>query len=111
MGTVNLPPDFREFLRPFNTHRVEYLLIGGYVVAYHGYPRATANMDIWIILHPQNAARVVAALRVFGFAVPQPSTELFLKESQIICMGLPPSESRSSQGSPASASKNIIPRG
>jgi len=90
MATVNLPPDFREFLRLLNEHRVEYLLIGGYAVAYHGYPRATADLDIWIARHPQNAEKVVVALKAFGFAVPELSAELFLKESQIIRMGMPP---------------------
>lgn len=46
MRSINLPPDFREFLRLRNEHQVEYLLIGGYAVAYHGDPRATADMDI-----------------------------------------------------------------
>src|SRR6266850_6673908 len=57
MATVNLPPDFKEFLQLLSAHQVEDLLIGGYAVAYHGYPRATADMDIWIALHPQNAER------------------------------------------------------
>ena len=90
MATVNLPPDFREFLRLLNEYQVEYLLIGGYAVAYHGYPRATADMDIWIPVRPQNAEKVVAALKAFGFAVPELSAELFLKEGQIIRMGMPP---------------------
>jgi hypothetical protein len=47
MATVNLPPDFKEFLQLLSAHHVEYLLIGGYAVAYHGYPRATADMDVW----------------------------------------------------------------
>ncbi len=46
MAAINLPPDFKEFLRLLNAKRVEYLIIGGYAVAYHGYPRATADMDI-----------------------------------------------------------------
>ena len=62
MATVNLPPDFREFLKLLNAHQVEYLLIGGYVVAYYGYPRATADMDIWIAVHSQNAERIVTAV-------------------------------------------------
>lgn len=90
MATIRLPPDFRDFLRLLNEHQVEYLLIGGYAVGYHGYPRATADMDIWVAMHPQNAARVVAALREFGFDVPELSEELFLRESQIVRMGLPP---------------------
>jgi len=44
---IRLPPDFKDFLRLLNSHRVEYLLIGGYAVAYHGYPRPTGDMDIW----------------------------------------------------------------
>ena len=90
MATVNLPPDFKEFLQLLSAHQVEYLLIGGYAVAYHGYPRATADMDIWIALHPQNAEKVVAALKAFGFDLPELSPALFLKEGQIIRMGVPP---------------------
>lgn len=42
---ITLPPDFKEFLNLLNTHGVEYLLIGGYAVGYHGYPRVTAIID------------------------------------------------------------------
>lgn len=85
-----LPPDFKDFLRLLNEHQVEYLLIGGYAVGYHGYPRATADMDIWIAINSQNAERVVAVLKEFGFNVPELSVELFLKEEQIVRMGVPP---------------------
>lgn len=90
MATVNLPPDFKEFLKLLNAHQVEYLLIGGYAVAYHGYPRATADMDIWIATHAQNTTKIIAALKEFGFDLPELSTELFQKEGQIIRMGVPP---------------------
>jgi hypothetical protein len=90
MATIHLPPDFREFLQLLNAHHVEYLLIGGYAVGYHGYPRATADMDIWVAIHPQNAERIVAALREFGFDLPGLTADLFLKENQIIRMGVPP---------------------
>ena len=53
MATINLPQDFKEFLKLLNAHRVRYLLIGGYAVAYHGYPRATADMDVWVKLRLQ----------------------------------------------------------
>jgi hypothetical protein len=55
MAAVNLPLDFKEFLRLLNFCQVEYLLIGGYAVAYYGYPRATADLYVWIAAHPQNA--------------------------------------------------------
>jgi hypothetical protein len=90
MANTHLPPDFKEFLRLLNVHRVEYLLIGGYAVAYHGYPRATADMDIWIARHPQNAERVVDALKEFGFDPSRLASELFLQEGQIVRMGVPP---------------------
>jgi hypothetical protein len=63
MATIHLPPDFKEFLRLLNAHHVEYLLIGGYAVAYHGHPRATGDIDIWVAMDPQNAERIVAVMR------------------------------------------------
>jgi hypothetical protein len=65
-------------------------LIGGYAVGYHGYPRATADMDIWVAVNPENADKIVVALKEFGFAVPELSAELFLRQNQIVRMGVPP---------------------
>jgi hypothetical protein len=90
MATTRLPRDFKEFLKLLNANKVEYLLIGGYAVGYYGYPRATADMDIWIAMNPANADRIVAALKEFGFNSPDLSPNLFLKEKQIIRMGVPP---------------------
>jgi hypothetical protein len=77
-------------LRLLNAHRVEYLLIGGYAVGYHGYPRATADLDIWVGVHPANADRLVAVLKEFGFDLPDLAPELFLRPWQIIRLGVPP---------------------
>ena len=71
-------------------HQVEYLLIGGYAVAYHGYPRATNDMDVWVAIHPDNARRLVSVLQLFGFSVPELSDDLFLQKDKIIRMGVPP---------------------
>jgi len=90
MATIQLPPDFNEFLKLLNEHNVEYLLVGGYAVGYYGYPRATADMDIWIAIKPLNAVKIVVALKEFGFDVPELLPELFLKEDQIIRLGVPP---------------------
>lgn len=87
---IELPPDFKEFLSLLKSHGVEYLLIGGYAVGYHGYPRATQDMDIWIAIHPQNAKRMVAALQEFGFDTPELSVDLFLQDKSIVRMGIPP---------------------
>ena len=90
MATVHLPPDFKEFLQLLNSRQVEYLLIGGYAVGYYGYPRATADIDIWIAIKPENAEKVVKVLQEFGFGVEELTPDLFLEEEQIIRMGMPP---------------------
>lgn len=90
MATIHLPPDFKEFLKLLKEHQVEYLLVGGYAVGYHGYPRATVDMDVWIAIHPLNANKIVTVLKEFGFDVPELSVALFLKKDQIVRMGLPP---------------------
>jgi predicted nucleotidyltransferase len=90
MATIHLPQDFKEFLKLLNDHHVEYLLIGGYAVGYYGYPRATADMDIWIAMRHANADKVVAVLKEFGFNPPDLSASLFLEEKRIIRMGVPP---------------------
>jgi hypothetical protein len=59
--------DLREFLKSLTEHEVSFLLLGGYAVALHGYPRATADFDLWVESSAANAERVLAALRDFGF--------------------------------------------
>ena len=90
MDAPLLTDDFREFLRLLGARRVEYLLIGGYAVALHGYPRATVDLDIWVRVEPDNAARIVAALRDFGFDSPLLAERLFLLADQIVRLGVPP---------------------
>ena len=55
MARVQFPEDFRDFLKLLNDHEVEYLLIGGYAVGYHGFPRTTLDMDVWVAINPDNA--------------------------------------------------------
>ncbi len=88
MATIPLPPDFKEFLKLLNSHNVKYLLIGGYAVNYYGYARATADMDIWVGISPENADGTSAAVREFGFM--QATVHLFLEPGNVIRMGLPP---------------------
>jgi predicted nucleotidyltransferase len=90
MATPSLPADFSEFLRSLNDHGVEYLVVGGYAVGYYGYPRATADIDLWVAIHPTNASRVVQAIRAFGFDRPELTETLLMKPDQIIRMGVPP---------------------
>jgi hypothetical protein len=87
---IELPLDFKEFLRLLDANRVEYLLIGGYAVGHHGYPRATGDIDIWIARNLANAQRMVTVLREFGFDAPELNTSLFLEDRNIVRMGYPP---------------------
>ncbi len=88
MDTTLLPPDFKEFLQLLNSHEVKYLLVGGYAVGYYGYPRATADIDIWVATDEENVKNVIASLAEFGFT--DVDAELFAKEQQVIRMGVPP---------------------
>ena len=90
MDAPQLPDDFREFLRLLNAHHVEYLLVGGYAVGLHGYPRATIDLDVWITATPPNAERLVDALREFGFDVPALEPSIFTNPSSIVRFGTPP---------------------
>jgi hypothetical protein len=87
---MSLPPDFSEFLSLLNCHDVDYLLVGGFAVGFHGYPRATSDLDIWIRSSRENATRIVAALRAFGFDTPNLNEDLFLQRRRIVRMGHPP---------------------
>ena len=90
MATIPLPPDFKEFLKLLQDHKVRYLLIGGYAVGYHGYVRATGDMDIWIEREKENAKKMVAVLEQFGFESSQLSSSQFMIPDQIVRMGVPP---------------------
>ena len=91
MATIHLPPDFREFFQLLNANRVEYLLVGGYAVGYHGYPRATVDLDIWVAISPDNAHRLLVTLEQFGFGKNVgASIELLTQPGNVIRMGLSP---------------------
>ena len=90
MDAPQLTADFREFLTLLNANRVEYLLVGGYAVGLHGYPRATIDLDVWIQASDENAAHVLSALRAFGFDVPSLEPRLFVDPRSIVRFGVPP---------------------
>jgi hypothetical protein len=85
-----LSPDFREFIQSLNANRVRFLIVGGYAVALHGHPRYTKDLDIWIERSPENAERLVEALRQFGFGSLGLQAADFLVADQVIQLGYPP---------------------
>jgi predicted nucleotidyltransferase len=89
MGAMQLPQDFKDFLKLLNDHEVEYLLLGGYAVAYHGFPRTTLDMDIWIANTIENAEKMIRVMRAFGFTG-KISPRLFRTDDSVVRMGVPP---------------------
>lgn len=87
---IRLPQDFKELLQLLNSKKIEYLVIGGYAVAFHGHPRATGDLDIWIAISKENAHKTVAALKEFGFDTPDLKDEIFLEKDKNIRMGNEP---------------------
>lgn len=85
-----LDQDFKEFIGSLNDNDVRYLVVGGYAVAFHGHPRYTKDIDIWIELDHENAQRVIDALKQFGFGSLELKPEDFLVADQIIQLGYPP---------------------
>lgn len=85
-----LNPDFKEFFQLLNKNNVRYLVIGGFAVAFHGYPRYTKDIDIWLWINPENAKNVVRTLEDFGFKSLGLSIDDFLESETIIQIGHPP---------------------
>ncbi len=85
-----LSKDFKEFIELLNVHSVRYLVVGGYAVAFHGHPRYTKDLDVWIELSPENADKVIKALEEFGFGSLGLKAEDFLEEDQVVQLGHPP---------------------
>jgi len=91
MDPTQLSDDFRDFLTCLNDAGVEYLLVGGHAVAYHGYVRPTRDMDIWISVSAENANRVVQAVKsFFGCELEGLSEQWFLDLENVTRFGAVP---------------------
>ncbi|HOP44218.1 MAG TPA: hypothetical protein PLA11_11940, partial [Flavobacteriales bacterium] len=76
--------DFSEFVALLKEHGAEYLIVGGYAVGVHGYPRYTGDLDIWLNPTRANAERVLTALRDFGFGGMAIGIEDLTKENNVV---------------------------
>ncbi len=83
-------PDFRELLALFNAHHVEYVLVGGYALAFHGAPRFTGDLDIFVNPATANAQRILTALEAFGFASVGLTPSDFEHPDHVVQLGVPP---------------------
>jgi predicted nucleotidyltransferase len=85
-----LNEDYRDMLRALSDEKVRFLLVGAYALAAHGYPRATMDIDIWVLPSPQNADAVLRAVRRFGAPLHSLSKEDFQKDGNIFQIGVAP---------------------
>lgn len=87
---MKLQKDLREFIELLNALEVQYVLVGGYAVAYHGYPRYTGDIDFFVDISGDNPQRLEETLRHFGYGETGLNAEAFTTENQIIQLGVPP---------------------
>jgi hypothetical protein len=87
---MDLDRDFREFAASFVGHEVRFLVIGGYALAAHGLPRATGDLDTWVRLDRNNAAKIIASLIDFGFGSLGLSVDDFVEPGIVVQLGYPP---------------------
>ncbi len=83
-------PDFRDLLALLNEHGVEYLIVGGYALAFHGAPRFTGDIDLFVRPTSENARRIIKALAAFGFESADLAVEDFQTPDKVVQLGLPP---------------------
>jgi hypothetical protein len=87
---MKLPPDWREFIELLNSTGVDYVVVGGHAVGYHGYPRYTGDIDFLVRADAENAARVVSALVAFGFDGGTELEKSLRTAGSVIQLGRPP---------------------
>jgi hypothetical protein len=87
---MEIQSDFRDLLELFNKNSVEYVIVGGYALAFHGAPRYTGDLDIFVSVSEDNAHRIMQALNEFGFGSVGLSPQDFKEPKNVIQLGYPP---------------------
>jgi len=87
---MEVQKDFRELLELFNEYKVGYLIVGGYALAFHGVPRYTGDIDIFVKPDMENAIRILKALDEFGFGSLDLQEEDFRSPNKVVQLGYPP---------------------
>ncbi|MDQ2817113.1 MAG: hypothetical protein M3T49_02720 [Candidatus Eremiobacteraeota bacterium] len=85
---VNL--DFSDLLSALNAERVKYLIVGAHALGFHGRPRFTKDLGVWVEPTPENAARVFRALAVFGAPLDDLSEAELAQRDLVFQIGAPP---------------------
>ncbi|MBI4650057.1 hypothetical protein HY745_01950 [Candidatus Desantisbacteria bacterium] len=87
---MEVQKDFKKLLELFNASKVEYVIVGGYALAFHGVPRYTGDIDIVVKPDRENAQKILNALKDFGFASLDLSITDFSLPGKVVQLGVPP---------------------
>jgi len=87
---MDLAPDFDEFIASLTAHGVEFVIVGAYALAFHGAPRFTGDLDVLVRPTIENATRLLAAVRAFGFPVTELQPPDIVAPDRILQMGVEP---------------------
>ena len=87
---MEVQQDFRDLLALFNEHKVEYIIVGAYALGFHGAPRTTGDIDIFVKPDSLNARKIMEALDDFGFGSVGLSLEDFERPDTIVQLGFSP---------------------
>ena len=87
---MDIQSDFKDLLELFNKYQVKFLIVGGYALAFHGAPRMTGDIDLFIDTNSQNAQRIMQALGEFGFGDVGLTLQDFILPEKVIQLGVPP---------------------
>ena len=87
---MTLAQDFEDFVKLLNKHQVDYLVVGGYALAFHGKPRHTGDLDIWINSSESNAEKLVNVIQEFGLATLGLTMSDFMQEGYVTQIGYSP---------------------
>jgi hypothetical protein len=87
---MTLDKDFEDFVLLLNKYHVDYMVVGGYALAFHGKPRHTGDLDIWIDISDNNAQGMINVINEFGLASLGLQKEDFLQQGIITQIGYPP---------------------
>lgn len=85
-----LNKDYKEMLKILLDNEVEFLVVGAYAMGMYGYPRATGDIDLWIMASAENSQKIHTALKIFGAPLTQIADNTFAQEDVIFQIGLAP---------------------
>lgn len=87
---MEIQAEFKELLELFTEHKVDFIIVGGYALAFHGHPRMTGDIDLLVAVEAENSKKILAALKDFGFGSLGLKESDFTEPGQVVQLGYPP---------------------